>query len=246
MMGGGFGMNGGEPDGLAQNTQATFQLIESMIGAVGGFAQMLESTYMATHNSFFTMMSVAEQFTNLKNALGSVLGIFTLIKWAKKLLAKITGNKNYLKINVAEFEKFQNRKHKESSKKQGFSFRPLLIFLAAVVGLPILLKQLIRTLAQQQQRQVSPLDPKNLEFCRAAFDFNPENEGVEMRLKKGDLVAVLNKIDPSTGKEAQWWKCRSRDGRTGFVPFNYLEVIKRKQGTVEPAEKSMDLEQKSG
>jgi peroxin-13 len=60
------GMYGGMPPGIpgdpnnpsltqafSQSTQATFQLIESIVGAFGGFAQMLESTYMATHSSFF-------------------------------------------------------------------------------------------------------------------------------------------------------------------------------------------------
>ena len=51
------GMNPNDPNSLTnsfnQNTQATFQMIESIVGAFGGFAQMLESTYMATHSSFF-------------------------------------------------------------------------------------------------------------------------------------------------------------------------------------------------
>ena len=46
---GGMGMQPGMGQGgLGEGTQATFQLIESIIGAVGGFAQMLEATYMAT------------------------------------------------------------------------------------------------------------------------------------------------------------------------------------------------------
>lgn len=59
MYGGGMGMPGdpNNPQSLtqsfSQSTQATFQLIESIVGAFGGFAQMLESTYMATHSSFF-------------------------------------------------------------------------------------------------------------------------------------------------------------------------------------------------
>ena len=59
-MGGGYGMggmNGQDPNSLtnsfSQSTQATFHVIESIVGAFGGFAQMLESTYMATHSSFF-------------------------------------------------------------------------------------------------------------------------------------------------------------------------------------------------
>jgi peroxin-13 len=56
---GGMGMDPNDPQSLthsfSQSTQATFQIIESIVGAFGGFAQMLESTYMATHSSFFGM-----------------------------------------------------------------------------------------------------------------------------------------------------------------------------------------------
>ena len=71
-MGGGYGMGGmyGQQNGMygpqdqsltqtfSQSTQTTFQMIESIVGAFGGFAQMLESTYMATHSSFFGMSSL--------------------------------------------------------------------------------------------------------------------------------------------------------------------------------------------
>lgn len=53
----GMGPNGEDPNSLtnsfSQSTQATFQIIESIVGAFAGFSQMLESTYMATHSSFF-------------------------------------------------------------------------------------------------------------------------------------------------------------------------------------------------
>lgn len=52
-----MGMDQNDPNSLtnsfSQSTQATFQIIESLVSAFGGFAQMLESTYMATHSSFF-------------------------------------------------------------------------------------------------------------------------------------------------------------------------------------------------
>jgi len=61
MPGGMPGMGGqgdpNNPDSLTNrfnmSTQATFQMLEGIVGAFGGFAQMLESTYMATHSSFF-------------------------------------------------------------------------------------------------------------------------------------------------------------------------------------------------
>ena len=61
-MGGGFGgypmMPGGPQDQSLtqtwnQSTAATFQVMESIVRAFGGLAQMLESAYMTTHSSFF-------------------------------------------------------------------------------------------------------------------------------------------------------------------------------------------------
>ncbi|KAJ3490182.1 hypothetical protein NLG97_g5838 [Lecanicillium saksenae] len=79
-----------------------------------------------------------------------------------------------------------------------------------------------QALAAQQ-----PIDPSKLEFCRLLFDFGPQNNnGMELEAKKGDLVAVLTKNDP-TGQPSEWWQCRSRDGRQGYLPSTYLEVLKR-------------------
>lgn len=58
---GGMGMGGmpNDPNSLtnrfSHGTAATFQMLEGIVTAFGGFAQMLESTYMATHSSFFGM-----------------------------------------------------------------------------------------------------------------------------------------------------------------------------------------------
>ena len=52
-------------------------------------------------------------------------------------------------------------------------------------------------------------------------------EGIDLEVKKGDLVAVLSKSDPM-GNASEWWRCRARDGRVGYLPGVYLEAIKRK------------------
>ncbi|EGV61996.1 hypothetical protein CANTEDRAFT_115454 [Yamadazyma tenuis ATCC 10573] len=247
-MGGyGGGMHGqqGMAGGLAEGTQATFQLIESIIGAVGGFAQMLEATYMATHSSFFTMVSLAEQFGNLKNALGSLLGIYALINFAKKLFYKVTGRTYNYGLNLKEFSKFETNQKKlednlrrTSSGKSRISLKPLLLFLAASIGFPYLLSKAIQKINEQQQRRAlaqqqprdgvnGALDPSNLQFAKALYEFNPENPNIEIELKPNDLVAVLSRLDP-LGNESKWWKVRSRSGKVGYVPSNYLTVIERR------------------
>lgn len=278
---------------FSQSTQATFQIIESLVGAFGGFAQMLESTYMATHSSFFgefplflslvysyelmqnfdappddiAMVQVAEQFSTLRTTLGSILGIFTVLRWLRTLIAKVTGRPppaDATSLTPSAFASFQGLSPSGPSLLPNGqptpSKKPFLIFLAAVIGLPYLMTKLIRGLARQNQEQQNqynqegrmilgpdgqpmpdqqphqPIDPSKLDFCRLLYDYTPESltqggpptEGIDLEVKKGDLVAVLSKSDPM-GNPSDWWRCRARDGRVGYLPGLYLEGIQRKQ-----------------
>lgn len=104
--------------------------------------------------------------------------------------------------------------------------------------------KVIRSLAhnaEEEERRrmagqdVSVTDPSKLEFCRVLYDFAPQEPavpGVDMDVKKGDLVAVLSKVDP-LGNPSEWWRCRARDGRIGYLPATFL-MIARKPGVPEP------------
>ncbi|KAF2969044.1 hypothetical protein GQX73_g4539 [Xylaria multiplex] len=228
---------------FSNSTQATFQMLEGIVGTFGGFAQMLESTYMATHS---TMVSVAEQFGNLRDTLGSVLGIFTLMRWIRTLLAKITGRPlpaDATALTPAAFARFEGRQTPGSNGAPGQpkpSRKPLIFFLLAAFGLPYLMSKAIRSLAasaEEEERkrmeamgQTAPLDPSKLEFCRVLYDFTPEagnaTQGVDLAVKKGDFIAVLSKSDP-LGNPSEWWRCRARDGRLGYLPATFLEVARR-------------------
>lgn len=250
--GGGY-MNGGAQgtaSGLGESTQATFQLIESLIGAVAGFAQMLESTYMATHNSFFSMISVAEQFSYLKEVLGSFFGIFAMMKFLRRILYHVTRGRLGLAPKslgsnqtgqdatskskmIEEFERFKSNGDSQRKKRKKLSWKPLILFLAAVFGFPYLLNKFISTIQNSQAGRIGrvasqPIDPTKLEFARALYDFTPEDPQLEATLKKGDLMAIISKQDP-TGKDSEWWKVRTKQGAVGYVPYNYIEVIVRQK-----------------
>ncbi|KAJ5731475.1 peroxisomal docking factor component Pex13-Penicillium chrysogenum [Penicillium malachiteum] len=261
-MGGMGGMYGGMPgqdpndpnsltNSFSQSTQATFQMIESIVGAFGGFAQMLESTYMATHSSFFAMVSVAEQFGNLRTTLGSALGIFTIIRWFRTLIAKLTGRPppaDATALTPAAFAAFMGGRSAPITLPDGSpapakpSKKPFFMFLVAVFGLPYLMGKLIKALARSQEErrqqlagpngepQSASLDPAKLDFCRLLYDYSPETQesnGIDLAVKKGDIVAVLSKSDPM-GNASEWWRCRARDGRVGYLPGPYLETIQRR------------------
>ncbi|KAJ5641467.1 Variant SH3 [Penicillium lividum] len=264
-MGGMGGMYGGMPgqdpndpnsltNSFSQSTQATFQMIESIVGAFGGFAQMLESTYMATHSSFFAMISVAEQLGSLRNTLGSALGIFTIIRWFRTLIAKLTGRPppaDATSLTPAAFAAFMGGRSMPATLPDGSpapakpSKKPFFMFLVAVFGLPYLMTKLIKALARSQEAeakrrqqligpngemQSASLDPTKLDFCRVLYDYSPETQesnGIDLAVTKGDIVAVLSKSDP-TGNASEWWRCRARDGRVGYLPGPYLETIQRR------------------
>lgn len=200
------------------------------------------------------MVSVAEQFGNLRNTLGSALGIFTLIRWFRTLIAKITGRPppaDATALTPSAFAAFLNGRSAPTTLPDGSpappkpSKKPFFMFLIALFGLPYLMGKLIKSLArsqEEQRRQLmegpngeqmqggAPLDPSKLDFCRVLYDYSPESQesnGVDLAVKKGDIVAVLSKSDPM-GSASEWWRCRARDGRVGYLPGPYLETIQRK------------------
>jgi peroxin-13 len=204
------------------------------------------------------MVSVAEQFSNLRDTLGSILGIFTLLRWMRTLIAKLTGRPppaDATSLTPSAFAVFQGRPGAlpdGSPLPPKPSKKPFIVFILAAFGLPYLMGKVIRALARSQDeaaqrqglllgpdgrplppdQQNQPLDPSQLDFCRVLYDYTPDTQGqapqpdIDIEVKKGDLVAVLAKTDPM-GNASEWWKCRARDGRMGYLPSPYLEIIRR-------------------
>lgn len=219
------------------------------------------------------MVNVAEQFGNLRQTLGSILGIYTLLRWLRTLVAKLTGRPppaDATALTPSAFAAFSSGAP-ASSTTIGADGRPIprpskkpfIVFILAVFGLPYLMGKLIRALARGQeaalsdrQNQQAPpgseaaqqgqnLDPSRLDFCRVLYDFPPAeavsqgafNGDIDLSVKKGDLVAVLDKSNPDGSQqqqqagsgESEWWLCRARDGRVGYLPAVFLETIQRRQ-----------------
>ena len=190
------------------------------------------------------MVSVAEQFGNLRQTLGSVLGIYTVMRWIRTAIAKLTGRPlpaDAMGLTPAGFAAFTGKLPDGSPTPPKPSKKPFFFFVAAVFGLPYLMGKLIKALARSQEEAEKrrmlenpqageAIDPNKLEFCRALYDFTPDSNmsGMDLSIKKGDMVAVLSKSDPM-GNASEWWRCRSRDGRMGYLPGIYLETIQRKQ-----------------
>src|SRR5690242_5767020 len=111
------------------------------------------------------MVSVAEQFGNLRNTIGSVLGIYTLLRWLRTLIAKITGRPppadatSLTPSNFASFLSGNRNSNAVTTLPDGSpaparpSKKPFIVFLVAVFGLPYLMGKLIRVLARSQEAE---------------------------------------------------------------------------------------------
>ncbi|KAI0088799.1 Peroxin 13, N-terminal region-domain-containing protein [Irpex rosettiformis] len=264
---GGYGMNGmygpglgmyGQPQfdpnnpslsqTLESTTQHTFALLQSIVQTFSGVAQMLESTFMATHSSFFAMVGVVDQFGQLRNALGSVLGLFGLVRWMKDL---VTGRRSAGGLR-GEFKDFINGRPvpgPSSPPPPKASKKPLIIFLLAIFGVPYAMHRLVKILTERQREQqqagllaapgmgLPPLDPSQLTFARALYPFEASNS-TELSLKENEIVAIMAKVDPATGAEVdprievqgdEWWKGRTREGREGWFPKKWVQIIERRK-----------------
>jgi peroxin-13 len=256
---GGFGAGGyGRPIGpngemgqptltqaMESGTAATFQILESIVGAFGGFAQMLESTFMATHSSFFAMIGVAEQFGHLRNYLGQVLSIFTLLRWVKGLIARLTGREMAEDLSPESFKAFEagigSAENRQSKPGPRPSKKPIIIFLLAVFGVPYLMNRLVRLITAHQEEEarrrtlngeplrgpdgqllpVQPetVDPSSLTFVRATHPY-ASGDPMELSFGVNDIIAVLTPF--AEREEPGWWRGRLRDGRQGFFPSTHV------------------------
>ncbi|KAI0037197.1 Peroxin 13, N-terminal region-domain-containing protein [Vararia minispora EC-137] len=247
----GMGMYGAPPFGpgnpsltqtLESTTQHTFALLQSIVQTFSGLAQMLESTFMATHSSFFALAGVVDQFAQLRNALGGVLGLFGLVRWLQDLLL---GRRASMRGEFHDFVKGKPVQGPGPPPGPRPSRKPLIIFFLAIFGVPYAMHRLIKLLAARAPplpQALGPLDPAQLTFARARFAFSAGSPA-ELALTENEIVAVMAKLDPATGiecdprleVESEWWKGRTREGREGWFPRQFVEVLERRNKVIDPA-----------
>jgi peroxin-13 len=201
---------------MEQSTQSTFQMLDQIVQAFGGFSQMLESTFYATHSSFMALMGVADQFAHLRKYLGQMLSMVSIYQTIKSFYYQATGQRIPVDPSQISPSSFVDFYQKRPSK------RPLLVFFALVFGLPYLFSKLLKRI--DNPANLSPSEIQDLEFCKAVYDFNSNQPG-DLFFKKGDLIAVLSKFDPQTNLPGDWWTGRTQDGRVGIFPYNYVEKV---------------------
>ncbi|KAL5640059.1 hypothetical protein ACGC1H_007380 [Rhizoctonia solani] len=224
-MSGGYGMGGmyGQPnpgmpiDSVAASTQQAFSLLGNVVGTFTSFAQMLDSSFMATQSSIFAILGVAEQLGQLRNLLGQVVGVFGLVGW---LRGWWRGERNSSAM-ADDFKKFLRGQGDGTPRP---SKKPILMILLAIFGLPYIMHKLVRALSTRLPAPPSaaPIDMSQVQFATALYDFEAKDP-VELGLKKTDLVAILGRTE-----NGDWFRGRTREGKMGWFPANHVQILKKK------------------
>ncbi|KAJ1340106.1 hypothetical protein BSLG_005276 [Batrachochytrium salamandrivorans] len=164
---------------LEQSTQATFQLLDQIVQAFGGFAQMLDCV-----GSFRSISSTAPA---------------TAIAAADPTSITIEG------FNAFEA---QPTPQSRTGSAGNSTMNP-----ATPLG--------------ASSNQPHSVQIRDLDFCRALYPFAGDSPG-DLPLQPGDIIAVLTRVDPSTGQPTAWWRGRTQSGSVGIFPSTYVEILPRK------------------
>ncbi|KAJ1302488.1 hypothetical protein OPQ81_002806 [Rhizoctonia solani] len=204
-------------DSVAASTQQAFSLLGNVVGTFTSFAQMLDSSFMATQSSIFAILGVAEQLGQLRNLLGQVVGVFGLVGW---LRGWWRGERNGSAM-ARDFKKFMRGEGDGSPRP---SKKPFIMILLAIFGLPYIMHKLVRALSSRlpPPQANAPIDMSQIQFATALYDFQAKDD-VELGLKKGDLVAIIGRTE-----NGDWFRGRTREGKMGWFPGNHVQILKKK------------------
>ncbi|EPZ33306.1 hypothetical protein O9G_001718 [Rozella allomycis CSF55] len=180
--------------------------LEQVVNSFTQVTHMIDSTVHATYSSFLTIFGVVDQINGLKIHFSQILGMASFFGYLKRFFSRKTGPEQ------------RNDFVKEFSKGRSPGSKIVILFLVMLVALPYLL-----TKAANHLRKNHIKSPSDYSFAKALYNYSPASES-DIPLKVGDIVAIL---DENTSAGKGWAVGRSQDGKMGYFPLNYVEVVKR-------------------
>ncbi|KAG8772932.1 Peroxisomal membrane protein PAS20 [Ceratobasidium sp. 428] len=235
-MGMGMGMNGMDPSltqSVAASTQQAFGLLGNVVGTFTSFAQMLDSSFMATQSSIFAILGVADQLSQLRVLLGQVAGVFGLVGW---LRGWWRGERKG--TMAADFSRFMRGEGGSNGGAPRPSKKPFIAILLAIFGLPYLMHKLVRALSNRlppPPGAIEQIDMSKVQFATALFEF-ATTDPVELALKRGDLVAIIGRTEGG-----DWFRGRTREGKQGWFPANHVQILKKEAKKIDEDEPAKEV-----
>lgn len=224
-----------------ESSRPAFENIQSLVGAIGNIAAMLDSTFFALTSSFRAVLGVAANFAHLRGVFAQFWTSFALIRWGvwayRKVLylLRITktdptteGFRDAFKMAEA------NGDATGSAQKKGSSMS-VLLFLGFILSAPYLLTKLFGGVDTSEQSK-NPREWKNPVQAVAIYNFDASNPG-ELTIRAGQPVLIAPRtIQTEQNLLNTGWVLASVDNTvSGLIPVNYV------QGAVKSPQKDVIL-----
>lgn len=254
--GGGFGYGGGYGGGMYGNgygmganvypehrfiqlaeesSRPAFQNIESLVGAIGNIAAMLDSTFFALTSSFRAVLGVAANFAHLRGVFAQFWTSFALFRWIiwayRKILywLRITRTDPSTASFKEAFKAAEADKLAPVAQKKGSSM-PVVLFLGFIMSAPYLLMKLFGENSETPDAAKNPRNWTGALEAVAIYNFDASSPN-ELTIRAGQPVLIAPKsIQVEQNLLNTGWVLASVDNTvSGLIPVNYVQGSKQQQ-----------------
>ncbi|XP_050079054.1 probable peroxisomal membrane protein PEX13 [Anopheles maculipalpis] len=219
-----------------ESSRPAFQILESLVGAVGNVAMMLDSTFFAVTSSFRAVLSVAANLAHLKGTFAqfwSSLAVVRAAVWLyKKMLYKLRltktdptmeAFKEAFNGTAANSDVTLNNPRKHSSSLLAA------LFMGFMLSVPYMLIKLFAPKVTEDNALSNPALWSNPIEVQALHKFDASN-AQEMSIRAGELVLLAPKQIQNDKHllNTGWVLAASADRKTcGIIPLNYVQALKQ-------------------
>lgn len=217
-----------------ESSRPAFRNIESLVGAIGNIAAMLDSTFFALTSSFRAVLGVAANFAHLRGVFAQFWTSFALFRWAiwayRKILywLRITRtNPDTVSFNQAF--KFAECEKQSLVEKKGSSM-PVVLFLGFIMSAPYLLMKLFGNTESSDQAVKNPRNWTTPVEAVAIYNFDASNPS-ELTIRAGQAVLIAPRaVQVEQNLLNTGWVLATVDNTvSGVIPVNYIQGSKQQQ-----------------
>lgn len=233
-----------------ESSRPAFQNIESLVGAIGNIAAMLDSTFFALTSSFRAVLGVAANFAHLRGVFAQFWTSFALFRWAIWAYRKILYWLRITKTNPSlesfnEAFKIAESDNQSVVQKKGSSM-PVILFLGFIMSAPYLLMKLFGNTSSTDQAKnprnwISPVE------AVAIYNFDATNSN-ELTIRAGQSVLIAPRaVQVEQNLLNTGWVLATVDNTaSGVIPVNYIQGSKQQQPQQQqPQQPSKEVQQHS-
>ncbi|XP_062565432.1 peroxisomal membrane protein PEX13 isoform X2 [Armigeres subalbatus] len=211
-----------------ESSRPAFQNIESLVGAIGNIAAMLDSTFFALTSSFRAILGVAANFAHLRGVFAQFWTSFALFRWIIWAYRKITKTDPATASFKEAFKAAEA--DKLAPKAQKGSSLPVVMFLGFIMSAPYLLMKLFGGNNANTDAAKNPRNWNDALEAVATYNFDASSAN-ELTIRAGQSVLIAPRsVQEEKNLLNTGWVLASVDNEvSGLIPVSYVQRSKQQQ-----------------